>query len=142
MAVDLATADKYFSELVLHNDAWVNADSDAKQRALNNALTVLTRQYPNRKIPDEAVFEQAIWLLKISEARKQAEQGVTSYSVDGISISLSQIDRTIAPNVIAILGRRVGRSISGRLGYISTEDTFVRPPSGGIRKNPNGGVIK
>ncbi|WP_050632340.1 hypothetical protein [Bacillus andreraoultii] len=131
MAVDIATADKYFSEQVLHNDAWVNADNDSKQRALNNAVNMLSRQYKNREIPDEAVFEQAIWLLKISEARKQAEQGVVSYSIDGISVSLSQIDRSISPNVIQILGRRVGRSVSGRLGYIVSNN--VRKPSGGVR---------
>ena len=134
MAVDLAAADKYFTEFVLHNDAWVNADNDSKQRALNNASLILSRHYGNCTIPEEAVFEQAIWLLKISEARKQAEQGVTSYTVDGISISLSQIDRTISPNVISMLGRRVGRSESGRKGYFLTNEQFVRPPSGGVGK--------
>jgi hypothetical protein len=118
MAVDIATADVYFSENVLHNDAWVNADNDSKQRALNNASNVLSRIYKNRSIPEEAVFEQALWLMKITEARKQAEIGVTSYSVDGITVQLSQIDRTIAPSVLQILGRRVGRSESGRQGYI------------------------
>jgi hypothetical protein len=119
MTVDIATADVYFSEYVLHNDAWINADNDSKQRALNNAANILSRHYRrHQSIPDEAVFEQAIWLLKISEARKQAEQGVTSYSIDGISVSLSNIDRTIAPQVISIMGRRVYPSESGRQGYI------------------------
>lgn len=131
MAVDLVAADRYFTESVLHNDAWVNADNDSKQRALNNAANILSRQYPNRSILDEAVFEQAIWLLKISEARKQAEQGVVSYSIDGISVTLSQIDRSISPNVIQLLGRRIGRSESGRAGYIVTKDCHFRPPSGG-----------
>lgn len=133
MAVDIITADRYFSESVLNNDAWVNADNDSKQRALNNASNILSRQYKNREIPDEAVFEQAIWLLKISEARKQAEQGVVSYSIDGITVQLSQIDRTIAPNVIQILGRKFGRSTSGRLGYVVTSSKHFREPSGGVR---------
>lgn len=133
MAVDIATAEKYFSEQVLHNDAWINADNDSKQRALNNAVNMLNRNYKNREIPDEAVFEQAIWLLKISEARKQAEQGVVSYSIDGISVSLSQIDRSISPNVIQMLGRRTGRSTSGRQGYIVTQNDNFREPSGGVR---------
>lgn len=130
MAVDLQTAEQYFTESVANNDAWVNADSDQKQRALNNASNIISRRYPNRTIPDEAVFEQAIWLLKISEARKTAEQGVTSYSIDGISVSLSQIDRTLAPETIAMLGRRVGQSTSGRLGYIVSN--YARKPSGGV----------
>lgn len=132
MAVELATADKYFSESVLHNDAWVNADNDSKQRALNNASNILYRHYRNRTIPDEAVFEQAIWLLKISEARKQAEQGVTSYSVDGISVSLSQVDRTIAQPVLQVMGRRVGRSESGRQGYIVSSDPYIQSRLGRV----------
>lgn len=133
MAVDIATADEYFTESVVNNEAWINSDNDSKQRALNNAQNMLSRMYKNRIIPDEAVFEQAIWLLKISEARKQAEEGVVSYTIDGISVELSQIDRSIAPTVIQILGRRVGRSTSDRKGYILTSDDFVRPPSGGVR---------
>lgn len=133
MAVDLEAAENYFSNFVLHNDVWNNADTDMKLRALNNASVILSRHYKNRKIPEEAVFEQALWLLKVSEAMKQAEQGVVSYSIDGISVSLSQIDRTIAPNVVQIMGRRVYPSVSGRTGYIVTGDEYVRPPSGGVQ---------
>lgn len=134
MVLDVAAADQYFSENVLHNEAWVNADNDAKQRALNNALNILTRYYGKRtEIPDEAIFEQALWLLKVSEAMKQAEQGVTDYLVDGIKVSLAQIDKTIAPSVIQMLGRRVGTSQSGRLGYVLTNLTPYRPPSGGTK---------
>lgn len=126
MAVELQAAEKYFTEDVFINDAWVNADSDSKQRALNNADNILKRQYRTHAIPNEAVFEQAIWLLKITEARKQAEQGITSYSVDGISVQLSAIDRTIAPEVLQIVGRRVGQSISNRNGYIVSDSKFVQ----------------
>jgi|SRR5699024_1058931 len=125
MAVDLQAADIYFSESVLHNDVWISADNDSKQRALNNASNILTRHYRNRKIPEEAVFEQALWLMKISEARKQAEQGVTSYMVDGIQIAISQVDRTISPNVLSIMGRRVGTTTSGRQGWIHSSDNYI-----------------
>lgn len=125
MAVELATADVYFSEFVLNNDAWVNSDNDSKQRALNNASNILSRHYRNRVLPDEAVFEQAIWLLKITEARKQSEQGVVSYSVDGISVTLSQVDRTIAQPVLQMMGRRVGTSQSGRQGWVVSNDKYI-----------------
>lgn len=125
MVVDIVSADKYFSESVLHNDAWISSDTDSKQRALSNASNILSRHYRNRDIPDEAVFEQALWLMKISEARKQAEQGVVSYSVDGISVSLSQVDRSIAQPVLQIMGRRVGQSTSGRQGWIATNDKYI-----------------
>lgn len=123
MAVDVQSADKYFDEYVFHNDAWVNATEPIKQRALNNAAMILKRYYGTRRtIPDEAVFEQAHWLMKVSEAQRQAERGVTSYSIDGISVSMSNVDRTIAPTALSILGRRVGTSTSGREGYVRQAD--------------------
>lgn len=132
MTVELSEADKYFNSSVYHNEEWQNADEDSKKRALQNALNILSRQYRNREIPIVAVFEQALWLMKISEARKQAEHGVVSYSVDGITVSLSQVDRSIAPSVIQILGRRTGRSESGRLGYILSNGEYIRKPKGGM----------
>ena len=122
MAVDIVTADTYFNDEVFHNDEWVNADSASKGRALKNASNILSRHYPKHTaIPDQAVFEQALWLMKISEARKAAEQGVSSYSIDGISVSIANVDRSIAPAVQQIMGRRVGQSHSGRAGYIVSE---------------------
>lgn len=126
MSVDLQKAERYFAESVFHNDVWMNADDESKQRALNNALNMLSRHYRNRSIPDEAIYEQALWLMKLSEARKQAEQGVVSYSVDGISVSLSQVDRTIAQSVLQIMGRRIGTSESGRQGYIVSQDPYIQ----------------
>ena len=125
MAIELESADKYFSESVLYNDAWTTADIETKNRALNNSAQVLARRYGRRAIPVEAFYEQALWLLKISKARSQSEQGVTSYSIDGISVTLSQIDRSIAPNVIDILGRKVGRTFSGRQGWIHSNDKYI-----------------
>ncbi|WP_163530881.1 hypothetical protein [Halobacillus ihumii] len=130
MAIDLQAAETYFTEEVFENAAWVNADEPDKKRALKNASNILYRYYSQydpekRPIPNQAVFEQTHWLLKISEARKQAEAGVTSYSVDGISVSLSQVDRTIAPQAKMVLGRRVGRSISTRVGYIDSESKYI-----------------
>lgn len=127
--MDLQKADGYFSEAVLHNDPWMKADPESKKRALHQATHILFRYYGlKREISCEAIFEQAFWLLRISEARKTAEQGVTSYTVDGISVALSQIDRTIAPQAMAILGRRVARSRSARTGYLvdAHRDRWVR----------------
>lgn len=132
MAVSVEAADVYFNESVFHNDAWINADVGMKKRALKNATAILNRIYKNRNIPDEAIFEQALWLMKVSEAQKQAEQGVVYYSIDGINVTLSQVDRTVAPSVVQIMGRRVGRSESGRTGYIVSGEKYMRPPSGGV----------
>lgn len=129
MAVDLINANAYFETFVIDNTAWNSADEATKNRAIANASRMIERHYRKATIPDEAVYEQALWLLKLSEARKHSEQGVTSYSIDGISVSLSQVDRTFAPSVISILGRKVGRSLSGRQGYIVSDEDGV-PGSG------------
>lgn len=130
MTVDIEAATKYFDEEVFHNELWTSADDKSKSRALKNADNMLSRHYPNRDIPNEAVFEQALWVMKVSDARKQAEQGVVSYSIDGISVSLSQVDRSIAPNVLQIVGRRVGQSISGRQGWIHSKDDQINTQLG------------
>jgi len=129
MAIDVINADAYFDEFVLNNEAWKSADESTRNRALNNASRILERHFPRRIISEEAVFEQSIWIMKISEARKQATQGVVSYSIDGISVTLSQVDRSISPEVISMLGRRVGQSLSLRQGYIVSSDEHV-PGSG------------
>ena len=125
MELNIAAADKYFDEEVFHNEKWSAADDKSKQRAIKNAENILARHYPSRNIPKEAVFEQALWVMKISEARKQAEQGIVNYSIDGISVSLSQIDRSIAPTVTQIIGRRVGQSLSTRQGWITSQTDEV-----------------
>ena len=108
---------------MLHNAEWVGADQDRKQRALNNAGNQLYRIYRNsydatKPLPDEAVYEQAIWLLRIDDSIRKAEQGVSSVSVSGISISVQKINLSVAPEVLSILGRRVGRTVNDtRTGY-------------------------
>ncbi|WP_214796581.1 MULTISPECIES: hypothetical protein [unclassified Exiguobacterium] len=97
---------------ILFSDLWDSADEAKKQKAVNNALIRLLNyygQYDEDTIPAEAVAYQALWLLQIDDSFRRAEQGVTSISVSGTSISLSQIDRSIAPDVIRLLGRRIGR---------------------------------
>lgn len=131
MAVELSKANEYFETYVIDNSMWTKSDEATKNRALANAERMIVRHYRKVQIPDEAVYEQALWLLKVSEARKQAEQGITSYSIDGISVTLSQVDRSFSPSVISILGRRVGRSVSGRQGYIVSSEDGV-PGSGSL----------
>ena len=118
MAITITDANTYFTSFVLHNTEWVDADQDRKQRALNNAANQLYRMYRHsynetaKPLPDEAVFEQAIWLLRIDDSIRKSEQGVSSISVSGINISVQKVNLSVAPEVINILGRRVGRTIN------------------------------
>ncbi|MZP28691.1 hypothetical protein GTO91_03025 [Heliobacterium undosum] len=110
---DLNLANTYFVTQVLHNEEWTAADDVTRHRALNTAETQLYRVFRSyrrdtRPLPDEAVFEQALWLLRMDETVRKSQQGVTSVSVSGLGISMNTVPR-ISPEVIAILGRRVGR---------------------------------
>lgn len=99
-------------------------DDSLKKRSLNHASKTLYRLYGYKydevtnPIPDEAIFEQALWILKLDDSLRKSEQGVKSIMVDGIQVVLARINRTIAPQVIHILGRKIGRSSSGRTGEI------------------------
>ena len=118
MTVTIANAENYFLNFVLHNAEWVDADAGRKQRALNNAGNQLYRMYrysyneTTKPLPDEAVYEQALWLLRIDDSIRKAEQGVSSISVSGISIGVQKVNLSVAPEVINILGRRVGRTVN------------------------------
>lgn len=116
--IDLETANEYFSTEVLHTEEWDTATDLQKQKALKQAENQLYRFYTNfdretRPLPDYAIFEQALWLLRIDETIRRAEMGVTSITVSGIQISVSQKDNSIAPAVVSIVGRRIGRSVIG-----------------------------
>ena len=118
MAITIANAENYFLNNVLHNTEWVEAEAGRKQRALKNAGNQLYRMYRNsydetiKPLPDEAVYEQALWLLRIDDSIRKAEQGVSSISVSGINISVQKVNLSVAPEVLNILGRRVGRTIN------------------------------
>ena len=118
MAITITDADTYFTSFVLHNTEWVDANPERKQRALNNAGNQLYRMYRHsfnetvKPLPDEAVFEQALWLLRIDDSVRKSEQGVSSISVSGINISVQKVNLSVAPKVLNILGRRVGRTVN------------------------------
>lgn len=95
---------------ILHSALWDSADVNRQQKAVNNAEMNLQNYYgQSKELPVMAIALQTMWLLKIDDTIQRAEQGVTSVSVAGMSISLSQIDRSIAPEVLRKLGRRIGR---------------------------------
>jgi hypothetical protein len=118
MAVTVTDADAYFQNEVLHNELWVNATTDVKTRALNNASNMIYRFYKaydpvNNPVPDKAVFEQSYFLLLIDETIQKSALGVKQVSVSGISISVDAPHYPISPEVRMILGGnvRLGRTI-------------------------------
>lgn len=122
MAVSLANADTYFQNEVLLNDAWINASTQVKQRALKNAENMLYRFYlafdvTTNPVPEKAVFEQAYFLLLVDETIQKSALGVKQVSVSGLSISVDAPFYPIAPETKMIMaqngagGVRLGRSV-------------------------------
>ncbi|PGM50812.1 hypothetical protein CN949_16095 [Bacillus thuringiensis] len=109
----------FIDENILHSDVFDAADVNKKQKAVKNAVNVLQNFYgSSRQLSAEAIANQAIWMLQIDDSIRRAEQGVTNVNVMGISISMAQIDRSISPQVIRTLGRRIGRY------GLEVEDTY------------------
>lgn len=116
--VNIQDADTYFST-VLHNSEWVEADDNTKARALATAEQNLQRVVKKGfVIPNEAIFEQAIMLLRMDDSFLKAQLGQTQASVSGISISydLSKVNLVkgipISQIAIAII-KEAGGSIEG-----------------------------
>jgi len=104
---------------ILHSTLFDSADTARQQKAVNNALANLRNYYgESKELPSEAIAYQTLWLLSIDDSIQRAGQGVTSVSVAGMSISMLNIDRSIAPEVLRMLGRRIGRYDT------QIEDTF------------------
>ncbi|MEH7116905.1 hypothetical protein V7128_05685 [Neobacillus vireti] len=122
MAVSVTNADAYFQNEVLHNQLWMDATLETKQRALKNAENMLYRFYRNfdpvnKPVPEQAVFEQSYFLLLVDETIQKSALGVKQVSVSGLSISVDSPKYPIAPEVKMIMatvgagGVRVGRPL-------------------------------
>lgn len=114
MAVTVAEADIYFRDNVIDDKAWQNAYEPIKDKVLNASQNILYREYPqydrvDNPIPDEAIYEQAIWMLSKPEYTKKADYGVNSAGADGVFYTMKPSKR-ISPEVRRMLGRKIGRS--------------------------------
>lgn len=120
--VDIQTADLYFQTEVFLNDSWVNATDEQKGRALKNAENQLYRYFsefnPNtRPLPDQAVFEQAYFLMLVDETIQKSALGVKQVSVGGVSISVNSSSYPLSPEVSLIIKQHTGSPARGvRLG--------------------------
>lgn len=102
----------YINEFVLHSDAFDSATTDKQRKAINNAEAVLLSIYKrygkHNPLPVEAVAYQAIYMLTKDDSALRADKGASSISFNGVAMSFAQVNRTVAPDVVRILGRRVG----------------------------------
>ena len=110
-------ADSYFLNEVYHNAAWLEADEDKRKRALNNAANELYTHFSKydrdkKPLPNKAIYEQALWIMRKDDTILRAEQGVTNVNLAGaIQLSMSGKSQKISPAVTQLLGRRRGRYV-------------------------------
>ncbi len=86
MAVNITDADSYINLNVINVDDWTEADEAKKQRIINVANRTLMKKFPDTVIPDNAVYEfSAILATVFNDVNKYAQQGVSQFSVSGVT---------------------------------------------------------
>lgn len=92
--IALADANNYFRNERLFSDKWFDLDMNKQEQALNMATNQINSIILNRRLENDddykkAVCEQALYLIENqnSNRAKLIEQGVTSFSVEGLSES-------------------------------------------------------
>jgi hypothetical protein len=100
----------YITENILKNEIFIKATEEEKNRAIREAEQQLRNFYGKKnEFPTEAISYQTLWNLRVDDSIEKAEQGISSISLNGISISVNSPRSIISPQVTQILGRRIGR---------------------------------
>ena len=113
----------FIAENILHSGVWDSATEEQKKKAVNQSERTLKRFFPNiysDEVPIEHLAEQSIWILKIDDMVQRAEMGATTISVEGISISYSQKDRSVCPFIMEELNLSEGWNLRRKVGRYST----------------------
>lgn len=103
----------YINENIFHSDSFDALSEVKKQKAMKQAeqgLYLLFKNYnPSTKpLPVEAIAYQTLWIVAKDSSIQKAELGLASQSIEGMTISFTKVDRTVAPEVKRILSKRVG----------------------------------
>lgn len=119
----------FIQDNVYHSKLFDNATDLQRKKAVNQAINTLLKHLPDvykgrdkDTLPVEDVAEQALWIMKLDDSFQRAELGATMITVDGVSVMLREMDRTISPVVLNAYGirdtrkRKVG-SYSDVMGY-------------------------
>ena len=94
--ITIKEAYKYFNEERLFGEDWLMAECDKQEQSLKMAANQINRlkftRYTDEYKEDnfkKAICEQALYLIKTLNSQRSSliEQGVTSFSVEGVSES-------------------------------------------------------
>lgn len=117
----------FIQENVYHSRLFDNATELQRKKAVNQAVNTLLKHLPDvykdkDALPVEDVAEQVLWIMKLDDSFQRAELGATMITVDGVSVMLREMDRTISPTILNAYGirdtrkRKVG-SYTDAMGY-------------------------
>lgn len=103
----------YIDESIFHSDSFDVLDDDKKRKAVNNAESILYHMYKSYKpeknpLPIEAIAYQTMWILAKDETFTKADMGLASQSIEGMTQTFANRDKTVSPEVKRILKKRVG----------------------------------
>lgn len=102
-----AQVKEFIDENIYYSKVWDTATNVLRQKAVRHAERTLRRVLPklyDGEIPVEHLAEQTVWLMKIDDTFQRAEMGVKSITLDGMSISFNDKDRSIAPFILEANG--------------------------------------
>ena len=116
---------KKYLERMYGNELYEELDSEDQEKIIFNAHELLKDNFKESLITDRAVALQVLYMLESDESDFSSlrNQGVSSYSVKGVSVSFGSSESKtsnsdsglIAPAVMALLnpnsGAKVGRLI-------------------------------
>jgi len=124
--VEAVTA--YINENVLHSKLYDQSDDVTKLKVVNQASNTLVKYLPDvynsvEEIPLDELSEQVLWLLKMDDSMQRAEMGAIMITVDGVTIQLRDMDRTISPKILSLHGRTSTRKRKVASYSIPLQDT-------------------
>lgn len=97
----------FIDEEVYQSKVWDNASDTARKKAVKQSIRTLKRFFPSQYsnvVPVDHLAEQVIWLMKVDDTFQRAELGATNITIDGMSISIKDKDRALAPYILDVNG--------------------------------------
>lgn len=95
----------FIDEEIYQSKVWDRADEKSQKKAIRQAERTLKRLLPaiySEGVPVEHLAEQTIWLMKIDDTFQRAELGATNITLDGMSISIKDKDRSLSPFIFEV----------------------------------------
>ena len=102
MAWEITVVDEYIKLNTLDNEDWFDSDNDRKMALLNVSNRILKRVFKSiEEIPSEAVYIYANTLASAyNDTMIQAQRGVASFSIRGISFTFKDWMKTDLSDLI------------------------------------------